>query len=1102
MAGRSSSASRVRSSSVVDFDDQMWPVNCAILVLSGFVVGIVIGNSDFTDPRPLWNGYAHLAVIGLLMALSLGVAYWLGGKIRRRLQFCVLLSLLVHLSTAFYVYCNPVRLPIIADVGAAGGGGSQPDEEVIVPDYHWVQAEEPDVEQVFDTPVATEVRDENPPSAVMQPRDLERPVPVADVPRSPRAEATPLGSGGPGIPLEMHRPAVAMLREVQQVAALPMNREVKRALDLPKLEAQVPLPLPAISRLRPAELRPGSIAAQKAQAPKDITAASSPDNASAAMAAGGRSVVRWASEPGQPLPAMTTVAQLPSAVAPRVSGAPEESGGTTAMPSQPATLIRSARGGQSVPSAILPDEDEQGMAPAAVGSSLGSRIEATSKIAVERSTRGQAPAGDKIAAAGTQEFGIGSGLRVARTGVPYGRGSGRPSVSGLSGVDQAALRAGALGSFSDHGAPLSIAAARRAMASQPGGSGSGLSPNLSATLPRTQTSAGNDLPSAALPSDRMAMAGAGGLSASAGGTTSNLDVGSAAAVQRTLGAGTPAGRNTLAAGTLDFGTGSSAVALLPGTIPGARYGLVTNTDAGSGVPRSGTGGEQTVALVSGGIARAAGAGVSTDATAEMVGEQSVSPVAAAKAAEPVIDASLGTGSGQTAPGGVDLAVDRVTGRRMGTPAGTSDLADLGGGGTVRSPQPAGISTRRAREDAELIKLISGSASGRNVVGRSDGQLTVEGAVKEPTEFYQRRNAAHRGLGPGNVDGGGFTEPAVELGLDFFTRIQFPDGHWSIDKFPDSLTVESPGLGEMQADTAATGLVLLTYLGAGYTHLDEKYRSVVRRGVEWLVKHQKPDGDLFAGGSRFTHFYSHGMAAMALCEVYGMTQDPELREPARKAVEFIVNTQDPRRGGWRYDPGQESDTSVTGWQLMALKSAQMAGLDVPEATFQKIRGWLDRAQGPEQDGRHVYNPWNQDTPEQREGRMPSLAMTAEAMLMRMYLGQRRDNPQLVQGAEYLRANLPEVGTREQPQRDCYYWYYATQAMYQMQGEFWTAWNNQLGPLLKAGQVQSGELVGSWNPREPVPDRWGHAGGRVYVTAMHLLMLEVYYRHLPLFQELSK
>ena len=123
--------------------------------------------------------------------------------------------------------------------------------------------------------------------------------------------------------------------------------------------------------------------------------------------------------------------------------------------------------------------------------------------------------------------------------------------------------------------------------------------------------------------------------------------------------------------------------------------------------------------------------------------------------------------------------------------------------------------------------------------------------------------------------------------------------------PRALPPIRPRWARLHADTAATGLALLTYLGAGYTHQDEKYRDVVRRGVEWLVKHQQPDGNLSYHGSdptynpeRPTHYYSQGIAAMALCEAYGMTQDRELREPAQKAIDFIVKSQDPRRGGWR------------------------------------------------------------------------------------------------------------------------------------------------------------------------------------------------------------
>jgi hypothetical protein len=128
------------------------------------------------------------------------------------------------------------------------------------------------------------------------------------------------------------------------------------------------------------------------------------------------------------------------------------------------------------------------------------------------------------------------------------------------------------------------------------------------------------------------------------------------------------------------------------------------------------------------------------------------------------------------------------------------------------------------------------------------------------------------------------------------------------------------------------------------------------------------------------------------------------------------------------------------------------------------------------------------------------MTAEALLMRQYLGWKRENAFMSSGADHLRANLPEWSGGGR--RDGYYWYYATQVMFQMQGERWKAWNDRLQPLLVGSQEQNGPLGGSWNPLGTAPDRWGQEGGRIYVTALHLLILEVYYRHLPLYQNLEE
>ncbi|MGI9455950.1 MAG: hypothetical protein ACR2NU_05270, partial [Aeoliella sp.] len=120
---------------------------------------------------------------------------------------------------------------------------------------------------------------------------------------------------------------------------------------------------------------------------------------------------------------------------------------------------------------------------------------------------------------------------------------------------------------------------------------------------------------------------------------------------------------------------------------------------------------------------------------------------------------------------------------------------------------------------------------------------------------------------------------------------------------------------------------------------------------------------------------------------------------------------------------------------------------------------------------------------------------------------RDSVRAQHGADHLLKNLPThegvlteapVGTQGNPQRDTYYWYYATQVMFHMGGDYWQQWHEHLHPLLVDQQTQEGELAGSWNPRFPVPDHWAPHAGRIYVTSLNLLSLEVSYRHLPLYE----
>ncbi len=356
-----------------------------------------------------------------------------------------------------------------------------------------------------------------------------------------------------------------------------------------------------------------------------------------------------------------------------------------------------------------------------------------------------------------------------------------------------------------------------------------------------------------------------------------------------------------------------------------------------------------------------------------------------------------------------------------------------------------------------------------------------------------------------------TESAVEKGLEFLARYQFPDGRWRLDAVPDDQT-PYPELARFQyrSDTAATGLAILAFLGAGYTHLDGQYARTVAKGLNWLLQRQKADGSIFDEETeplRGPRMYAHGIAAIAMCEAYGMSSDESLREPAREAIRFIVSAQDPQFGGWRYTRHpdhptwvKESDTSVSGWQLLALKSAELAGLSVSPHVFSQVERWLNVA-AIDKGSKYCYNPFVKPSPESPFPNRANLAMSAEGLLMRLLLGWSRHTPQVVEGVAYLAGSPPEINPRNPEARDAYFWYYATQVLFHIGGEPWENWNKQMQGALLPAQEKSGPFAGSWDPVRPVPDRWAHAGGRIYVTALHLLILEVYYRHLPLFGEIA-
>lgn len=436
-----------------------------------------------------------------------------------------------------------------------------------------------------------------------------------------------------------------------------------------------------------------------------------------------------------------------------------------------------------------------------------------------------------------------------------------------------------------------------------------------------------------------------------------------------------------------------------------------------------------------------------------------------------------------------------------SPAADFDLisAPPGPGGLASAPAARpGVSV--SLEDEPEIGALSLRPSQRQRLDVG-GPMRPAGSQVASVEVFNRRVARTRGSGAPNPSGvvGPETEEAIELGLKYLASRQLPEGHWSLQGHGEQVMLRS--------DTAATGLCLLAFQGAGYTHQQHRYAGVVAAGLDALLAMQQDNGDLYRredpASDQNNALYSHGIAALALCEAYGMSGDESLRDPAQRAVDYIVASQHEQRGGWRYQPQVSSDTSVSGWMMMALKSGELAGLDVPQETYDGIDRWLEAAKlSRGRSDRYRYDPFAPDTPAKRHGREPTPAMTAVGMLMRMYSGWRREHTDMQSAADYLVDNPPAIGDRRQPKRDTYYWYYATQVMFHMGGEHWRQWHHRLKPILIDGQAKSGANEGSWDPINPVPDRWSPHAGRLYLTAMNLLSLEVYYRHLPIYEDTAR
>ena len=212
-------------------------------------------------------------------------------------------------------------------------------------------------------------------------------------------------------------------------------------------------------------------------------------------------------------------------------------------------------------------------------------------------------------------------------------------------------------------------------------------------------------------------------------------------------------------------------------------------------------------------------------------------------------------------------------------------------------------------------------------------------------FGGRASGYGGGYGMGRraqISSGGGTkqsESTVALSLAWLAKHQTADAGWRFDP-PAGAEKGYANPGTWKSNSGATALATLSFLGAGQTHKNGPYHLNIAAAIRWLIRYQKPDGDLSAGGS--PEMLSHGLATTALCETYGMTADRTVGNAAQQAIKFIVASQDEKTGGWAEPSGQPS-MALSAWQIMALKSGKMAGLDVPASTLEKATKFLDSLQ---------------------------------------------------------------------------------------------------------------------------------------------------------------
>ncbi|MCE9560894.1 MAG: terpene cyclase/mutase family protein [Planctomycetes bacterium] len=332
-------------------------------------------------------------------------------------------------------------------------------------------------------------------------------------------------------------------------------------------------------------------------------------------------------------------------------------------------------------------------------------------------------------------------------------------------------------------------------------------------------------------------------------------------------------------------------------------------------------------------------------------------------------------------------------------------------------------------------------------------------------------------------GNAASEAAVAQGLAWLAKQQKQDGGWEYD------------VGDKTERTAATGMCLLAFLGAGETHHNKgKYTKTIQNGLNFLIKSVPLGGQNAGKFNGAGSMYGQAIGTLALCEAYGMTRDKLLLPPAQAAVNYIQKAQG-ANGSWGYISGTNGDTSIVGWQIQALQAARLAkDIKVDEKVIKRAIDFLDVTGAGAAKDMYGYTD--------NTGAAPATSLTSIGLLCRYYIdGWAPDHDSMVKGIAGMMKRAPKVA-KTGP--DLYFHYYATQLVHYCGDDAWKTWNEGAkddGGTRKGGMrdwlvglqvADDGAKQGSWDPD---PGWIGRSCGRLGTTAMSVLTLEVYYRYKP-------